>query len=133
MSSQKNAARAYSASAGLRSLREQEADLFLRANAALRQSREHGAQPLVRAIVDTGRLWGTVIDLLRDPQNALPNALKASMVSVGLAVQREVQRPAPDIDFLITVNENLAAALQDVLNLRLVANAAFVELGPRAS
>ncbi len=111
MSSQKRAAQAYGASANLRSLREQEADLFLRANAALRLSRTQGAQPLTRALIDTGRLWGTIVDLLRDPQNALPDALKASIISVGLAVQREVQRPSPDIDFLISVNENLAAGL----------------------
>ncbi len=111
MSSQKTAARAYAASSGLRSLREQEADLFRRANAALRQSRDRGAVPLVRALADTGRLWGAVVDLLRDPANALPEELKASIVSVGLAVQREVQLPAPDIDFLIAVNEDLAAGL----------------------
>ena len=111
MSSHKLAVRAYGASAGLRSLREQEADLFLRANVALRQSRSHGAQPLVRALIDTGRLWSTVVDLLRDPDNGLPDPLKAAIVSVGLAVLRELRLPLPDIDFLITVNENLAAGL----------------------
>jgi hypothetical protein len=33
------------------------------------------------------------------------------MVSVGLAVQREMDRAAPDFDFLISVNENIAAGL----------------------
>ncbi len=111
MSSHITAARAYAASAGLRSLREQEADLFRRANAALRQGRERGAVQLVRALSDTGRLWATVVDLLRDPANALPAELKAAIVSVGLAVQREVQNPTPDVDFLIAVNEDLAAGL----------------------
>ena len=85
--------------------------MFLRANAALRQSRDAGPIPLVRALSDTGRLWSAVIDLVRDPENALPAPLKASIVSVGLAVQREVERAAPDIDFLITVNADLAAGL----------------------
>ena len=111
MSSQKNAARAYAASAGLRSSREQEADLFLRVNSALRQSRAGEPIALVRALSDTDRLWTTVIDILRDPDNKLPEQLKASIVSVGLAVQREIQHPAPDIDFLIAVNENVAAGL----------------------
>ena len=111
MSSHAKASRAYAATQGLRSLRDQEADLFLRANAALRQSREAGPLPLVRALSDTGRLWSAVIDLVRDPENALPAPLKASIVSVGLAVQREVDRPAPDIDFLIAVNADLAAGL----------------------
>ena len=111
MSSHAKASRAYAATQGLRSLRDQEADLFLRANAALRQSREAGPLPLVRALSDTGRLWSAVIDLVRDPENALPAPLKASIVSVGLAGQREVDRPAPDIDFLIAVNADLAAGL----------------------
>jgi len=32
-------------------------------------------------------------------------------VSAGLAVQREMQNPAPDFDFLMTVNEDVAAGL----------------------
>jgi len=32
-------------------------------------------------------------------------------VSVGLAVQREMQRDAPDFDFLIGINEDIAAGL----------------------
>ena len=55
--------------------------------------------------------WKELIDILRDPDNKLPEQLKASIVSVGLAVQREIQHPAPDIDFLIAVNENVAAGL----------------------
>ena len=48
---------------------------------------------------------------MRDPANALPQSLRASIVSVGLAVQREMNRDAPDFDFLISVNENIAAGL----------------------
>jgi flagellar biosynthesis regulator FlaF len=48
---------------------------------------------------------------LSDPPNALPTELRASIVSVGLAVQREMDRDAPDFDFLISVNENVAAGL----------------------
>jgi flagellar biosynthesis activator protein FlaF len=111
MSSHAAATRAYAAAQGLRSVREQEAELFLRANAALRASRGSGSLPLVRALIDTSRLWSAVIDLVRDPENALPAPLRASIVSVGLAVQREVERPAPDIDFLLAVNADLAEGL----------------------
>ena len=48
---------------------------------------------------------------MRDPLNALPQELRASIVSVGLAVQREMDRDAPDFDFLIAINENIAAGL----------------------
>ena len=62
-------------------------------------------------IADNSRLWTTVIDLMRDPANALPETLRAAIVSVGLAVQREMQRDAPDFEFLIGVNEDIAAGL----------------------
>jgi flagellar biosynthesis regulator FlaF len=52
-----------------------------------------------------------VIDLMRDPENGLPAELRASIVSVGIAVQREMQQDAPDFDFLIGVNEDIAAGL----------------------
>ena len=48
---------------------------------------------------------------MRDPRNALPDELRASIVSVGLAVQREMDRVAPNFDFLISINENFAAGL----------------------
>ena len=105
------AARAYEASSAHRSTREQEADVFRRANGALRSARDQGPIPRVRALADNRRLWMTVVDLLRDPANALPTDLRASMVSVGLAVQREMETDAPDFDFLIGVNENIAAGL----------------------
>ncbi|MCC6718350.1 MAG: hypothetical protein IT555_10725 [Acetobacteraceae bacterium] len=105
------AVRAYAASSAHRSPRDQEAEVFRRAVAALRSGR--GANPVVqvRALADNTRLWATVIDLMRDPQNGLPPALRASIVSVGLAVQREMQRDAPDFDFLIGINEDIAAGL----------------------
>jgi flagellar biosynthesis regulator FlaF len=41
----------------------------------------------------------------------LPDGLRAAIISVGLAVQREMERPSPDLDFLISVNDNIAAGL----------------------
>lgn len=111
MQTMTNAARAYASSAGLRNLRDQEADIFRRANAALRYSRTGGPLDRVRALADNNLLWITVIDLMRDPENQLPEALRASIVSVGMAVQREIQSRDPDIDFLLSVNDNIAAGL----------------------
>ena len=105
------AARAYAASSAHRSLRAQEAEVFRHANAALRHGRQTGALATVRALADNARLWTAVIDLMRDPQNALPETLRASIVSVGLAVQREMQNAAPDFAFLIGVNDDMAAGL----------------------
>jgi len=105
------AAKAYAAASVFRSQREQEADVFRRAIGALKASR--GADPikLVRALADNRRLWTAVTDLVRDPENALPVPLRASILSVGLAVQREMDRDRPDFDFLIEINEQLAAGL----------------------
>ncbi len=105
------AARAYETASAHRSLREQEADVFRRANGALRAARDQGPIQRVRAIADNRRLWLTVVDLLRDPANALPAELRGSIVSVGLAVQREMDGDAPDFDFLIGVNDSIAAGL----------------------
>jgi len=105
------AMKAYAASSAHRSLRDQEAEVFRRATAALRSGRHANRVQQVRALADNARLWTTVIDLMRDPDNALPPPLRASIVSVGLAVQREMQRDAPDFDFLIEINEDIAAGL----------------------
>jgi len=111
MQTMRQAAQAYEAAATHRSQREQEADVFRRANGALKAARNSALHSRVKAIADNRRLWIAVTDLMRDPQNALPADLRASIVSVGIAVQREMQREQPDLSFLIEINENLAAGL----------------------
>lgn len=113
MQTMTKAARAYDAAATHRSQSVQEADVFSRATGALKAARDSGPLPRIRAIADNRRLWLTVEDLMRDPLNALPQELRASIVSVGLAVQREIDRDSPDFDFLIAINENIAAGLRD--------------------
>ena len=105
------ASRAYAASAANRPAREQEAEVFRRANAALRRARGGDAAVRARALADNERLWSTVIDLVRDPGNALPAPLRANLASIGLAVQREMRGAAPDFDFLLGINEDIAAGL----------------------
>jgi flagellar biosynthesis regulator FlaF len=106
-----NAARAYESASVFRSQREQEADVFRRAIGALRAARGGGPITRIRALADNRRLWMTVVDLMRDPDSALPMPLRASIISVGLAVQREMDRESPDFEFLIGINENMAAGL----------------------
>jgi flagellar protein FlaF len=106
-----DAARAYAASSSRRSVREQEAAIFRYANVALRAGMETGGAAKVRALADIMRLWNVVIDMVGDPDNALPPDLRARIISVGMAVQREIQSPEPDIAFLLSVNENMAAGL----------------------
>jgi flagellar biosynthesis regulator FlaF len=105
------ATRAYAASSAHRGVRQQEADVFRRANATLRRGQNSGTMSRTRALADNSLLWITVMDLMRDPQNRLPDQLRGLIVSVGLAVQREMQNAAPDFDFLMTVNEDIASGL----------------------
>ena len=111
MSSLMYASRHYRAAAVSRSLREREADIFRRATGGLRASRDAGLVDQARALADNRRVWNMVRVLVRDPENQLDSALKGALVSITLAVQREMDSPAPDFDFLITVNENITAGL----------------------
>jgi flagellar biosynthesis regulator FlaF len=113
MSTMTQATRAYDVAATHRSLRDQEADVFRRATGALKSARDAGPIPRIHAIADNRRLWLTLADLMRDPLNPLPLELRASIVSVGMAVQREMDRDSPDFDFLIAINENIAAGLSE--------------------
>lgn len=108
---QTQAARAYRAASAHRGPREQEADVFRRVTGALRAAQQGTPMDQVKAIADNTRLWMMVGDLLRDPENALPAPLRASIVSVGKALQREMQQPSPDLAFLIAVNEDITAGL----------------------
>jgi flagellar biosynthesis regulator FlaF len=107
----RRAMRAYASAAATRDPREQEAEVFRHAATTLRRTRDGNLQARARALADNERLWSAVIDLLSDPENALPLPLRGAIVSVGLAVQREMRKQAPDFDFLIAVNENIAAGL----------------------
>lgn len=111
MSAYMQASRAYQVSSESRSLRTQEADIFHRANGALRTALTGTELERVRAVADNRRLWLTVLGLVQDPENQLPVAVRASIVSVGRSVQREMDAASPDFDFLIAVNENVSAGL----------------------
>jgi flagellar biosynthesis regulator FlaF len=107
-----HAIQAYRAASRYRSQRDQEADVFRQATVALKRVRDNAPRiQQIRALADNRRLWMTVTDLMRDPGNSLPEPLRASIISVGLSVQREMDREKPDFDFLIGINENIAAGL----------------------
>jgi flagellar biosynthesis activator protein FlaF len=111
MQSPRHAIQAYKTASRYRSQREQEADVFNHAISALNVAKGSGPIQQVRALADNRRLWMMVSDLLRDPSNALPEPLKASILSVGITVQREMDQEAPDFNFLISINRNIAAGL----------------------
>src|SRR3978361_2369253 len=102
MQNASHAIQAYKTASRYRSHRAQEADVFRHAIGALKGAKGSAAIQKIRALADNRRLWMMVSDLLRDPTNALPEPLKASILSVGLAVQREMDLEFPDFDFLIS-------------------------------
>jgi flagellar biosynthesis regulator FlaF len=105
------AARYYRAASTSRSLREQEADVFRRVSGGLRAARTGTPIERTRALAENRHLWLMVRALVRDPDNALDTRLRGSLISVAMAAQREMDRPDPDLEFLISLNENIAAGL----------------------
>jgi flagellar protein FlaF len=103
---------AYRSATRFQSQREREADIFRQTIAALRNAPDPKSIARARAVADNQRLWNIVNTLMRDPGNQLPVELRASILSVGLTVQRTMNHSEPDINFLIAVNENMAAALE---------------------
>jgi len=92
--------------------REQEADVFRRVTGALRAVLADEGIRRARAIADNRRLWIALDASLRHPANQLPNETKLSILQVGRVVMREMETAAPDLGFLIEVNEQLASGLR---------------------
>ncbi len=109
MSVSQHVVKAYGQAARLRSQREQDAEIFRRA--ADRLSKAEQPIDVTRALVDNQTLWRTVIGLVNDPSNPLPEALRAQIASVGHTVLRVLDQSMPDIDFVISVNQAIADGL----------------------
>ncbi|MCA3416829.1 MAG: hypothetical protein INF84_19695 [Roseomonas sp.] len=103
--------RGYGATQRTRSLRDQEADVFRRVNYGLKAALTADAIDRARAVADNRRLWLAVEAAMMHPANQLPEALRASIVSLGRSVQREMENQAPDIPFLIGINDQMIAGL----------------------
>ena len=84
--------------------------MFRQVNAAIRGA-DGDMLAQARALADNGRLWLAVMDAMRDPGNRLPEAVRAAVISVGHAIRREADAVAPDLGFILGVNEDIAAGL----------------------
>jgi flagellar biosynthesis regulator FlaF len=111
MQNARQAIQAYKTASRYRSQRDQEADVFRYVVAALKSAKDAGQIQKIRALADNRRLWLTVCNLMRDPENTLPEQLRVGILSVGVTVQRDMDQETPDFDFLISINENIAAGL----------------------
>ena len=65
-----------------------------------------------RAIADNRRLWIALDASLRHPANLLPQETRVTMIQVGRTVMREMENSAPDLAFLIEINEQLTSGLR---------------------
>lgn len=104
-------ARAYGATRAVLDPRELEADVFRRVTGGLRAATGQEGPALMRAVADNRRLWLAVESALADPSNQLPPTVRAALISLGRAVQREMDGTEPDLGFLIEVNDQVAAGL----------------------
>ena len=103
--------RRYGAAQQTRSPREQEADVFRRVNYSLKAALTADAIERARAIADNRRLWFAVEAAMMHPANQLPDALKASIISLGRTAQRDMDTREPDLSFLINLNDQMIAGL----------------------
>jgi flagellar protein FlaF len=114
MSASAQALRAYGAASTLRNQKSQDAEVFRRINFKLRAASEAPIAeklPRVRAVADNRNLWQAVVTLVRDPENPLPLELRAQIASVGQSVLNSCNSAEPNLDFMMTVNEAIAAGL----------------------
>ena len=94
-----------------RTPRQGEAAVFAEASRRLRAGSEDVPLGRVRAVADNRRLWVMVLDLVSETENQLPLALRGQIASLAHAVLRECDAGEPDVDFLIEMNEQIAAGL----------------------
>lgn len=91
--------------------RAREAALFRRVTDSLIDGL-HGDDTARRAALAPNRLlWSALTMLLSEKPSALPLGLRAALISLGLAVQREMRRASPDLRYLVEINEQIIAGL----------------------
>lgn len=100
------------------SIRENERLAFERSIALLKaaQAGGRGSRESVDALLFTDRLWSLLLEDLADEGNGLPDALKASLISIGIWVLRRTedlrQGKTEDFAALIEVSESIHKGLR---------------------
>src|ERR1700688_4089211 len=76
----------------------------------------NGSRELVAALFQLRRLWSIFLDDLNSPENGLPDALHAGIISIGIWVNKEIDRirsgATHDLTPLIEINQ----IIRDELN-----------------
>ena len=97
--------------------RELEYRVFGVVTAALVRAKESGRAKLgelAHALAENRRLWFLLAEDCAQPQNALPDALRAKIISLAVFVDKHctaVLRDGEDIDTLIDINRTMMEGL----------------------
>ena len=69
----------------------------------------HGSRDPVTALFQLRRLWSAFLDDLNSSENGLPDALRAGIISIGIWVNKEIDRirsgATHDLSPLIEINQ----------------------------
>ncbi|RCW82254.1 flagellar biosynthesis regulator FlaF [Phyllobacterium bourgognense] len=97
--------------------RERERSLFDQSIVMLEAARDESgyASKGVEAVYFTSRLWMIVIEDLGSPANGLPPQLRASLISIGLFILRQLeairQETSRDYDSIIDITKTIRDGL----------------------
>lgn len=94
-----------------REMRARERQAMDHAISLLRLAREKwpGTREVVDALFFLRRLWSIFTDDLNNPDNELPPQLRAALISIGIWIQKEIDRvrsgQTTDLTAMIEINE----------------------------
>ena len=84
---------------------------------SLKQAKARGIQSPegIKALYQTNLVWSYLLEDLIKPENALPDQLKADLVSIGIFILKEVgrvrQNESDSVDTLIELNAMISTGL----------------------
>lgn len=99
-------------------MRARERQAMDRVIAMLRASQEKGplSRERVEALFYLRRLWTIFLDDLKDPNNELPEQLRAGIISIGIWMMKEIDRArgrqTDDLTPMIEINEIIRDGLK---------------------
>jgi flagellar biosynthesis activator protein FlaF len=99
--------------------RQREREAIQRSIDLLRNAREKGAnsREAIDALYYLDRLWSLLLDDLASSDNRLPKELRASLISIGIWILRQVENirndRSDDFDGLIDVSKTICMGLKE--------------------
>ncbi|WP_068316689.1 flagellar biosynthesis regulator FlaF [Polycladidibacter hongkongensis] len=97
--------------------RGQEKEVFTLAIMQLREARDSGptSEEAVQALTTISRLWSFLIEDLGSTENALPESVRADLISIGLWCIKQADKiragESEDFEGLIEINESIRDGL----------------------